>query len=81
MTRTPQTDDLASLKRLHPGLNEEQYASLDAWYSRYASLISRMHERIANDPKEYARFLALTNHSSRPTMTEKVDCLKENASS
>ncbi len=73
MTRTAQTDDLASLKRLHPGLTEEQYASLDAWYTRYVSLIFRMYERIATDPKEYSQFLALTNHSSRPTMTKKVD--------
>jgi hypothetical protein len=64
---------LGGLKQLFLGLTEEQYASLDAWYTGYAALILRMYERITNDPEAYARFLALTSRPSRPTMTEKVD--------
>jgi hypothetical protein len=62
-----------SLKRLFPGLTEEQYRGLDAWYASYAALILRMYERITGDPEAYRRFLALTNRPSRPSMTGKVD--------
>jgi hypothetical protein len=69
--------DFASLKKLFPGLKEEEYISLDAWYTGYAALILRMYERITNDPKEYVRFQALTSDSSRPTMTGKVDSTED----
>jgi len=68
---------LASLKKLFPGLTEEQYASLDAWYAGYAALILRMYERITGDPAAYDRFLALTSRPSRPSMTGKVDSPKQ----
>ncbi len=77
MPHSVPTSDLTSLKKLFPGLTEEQYASLDAWYAGYAALIYRMYERITNDPEAYARFLALTSHASRPTMTRKVDSPEE----
>jgi hypothetical protein len=67
----------ANLKRLFPDLTEEQYENLDAWYTGYAALILRMYERITGDPEAYARFLALTNPPSRPSMTGKVDYPKE----
>lgn len=67
---------LASLRKLFPDLAEEQYTNLDAWYTSYAALILRMYERITGDPEEYARFLALTNRPSRPSMTGKVDSPK-----
>lgn len=72
-------DALASLKKLFPGLAEDEYARLDAWYAGYAALILRMYERITGDPEAYARFLALTSRPSRPSMTGKVDC-QENQS-
>jgi hypothetical protein len=68
---------LASLRRLFPGLGEEEYANLDAWYTRYTALIVRMYERITGDPKEYERFLTLTSHASCPSMAGKVDSPKE----
>jgi hypothetical protein len=61
------------LRQLFPGLSEEQYLGLDAWYAGYAALILRMYERITGDPEAYRRFLALTNRPSRPSMTRKVD--------
>lgn len=73
MTRGAPKDNLSGLKKLFPDLSEEEYAKLDAWYTRYAALILRMHERITTDPEAYARFLALTSRPSRPTMTGKVD--------
>jgi hypothetical protein len=76
MSDTP-PPDLTGLKQLFPGLTEAEYASLDAWYAGYAALILRMYERITNDPKAYADFLALTSQPSRPTMTGKVDSLKQ----
>jgi hypothetical protein len=76
MSDTP-PPNLALLKQLFPGLTEAQYASLDAWYTGYAALILRMYERITNDPKAYADFLALTNRPSRPSMTVKVDSPKQ----
>lgn len=75
--RTAPKETLASLKKLFPDLSEEQYRNLDAWYTRYASLILRMYERITNDPEAYADFLALTNRPSRPSMTVKVDSPKQ----
>jgi len=68
---------LASLKKRYPDLTEQQYADLDAWYTRYAALILRMYERITGDPEAYASFLALTSPPSRPTMTGKVDSPSE----
>ena len=76
MSDTP-APNFARLKQLFPGLTEAEYASLDAWYSGYAALILRMYERITNDPKAYADFLALTNRPSRPSMTVKVDSPKQ----
>lgn len=76
MSDTP-AQNLARLKQLFPGLAEAEYASLDAWYSGYAALILRMYERITNDPAAYDRFLALTSHLPRPTMTGKVDSPKQ----
>jgi hypothetical protein len=73
MTRGAPKETLAGLKKLFPDLSEEEYANLDAWYTRYAALILRMYERITADPEAYARFLALTSRPSRPTMTGKVD--------
>lgn len=69
----PAPSAFASLKKLFPGLTEEQYASVDAWYTGYAALILRMYERITGDPEAYARFVALTSRPSRPSMTGKVD--------
>jgi hypothetical protein len=66
-------DIFASLKKLFPGLTDEQYGRMDAWYAGYAALILRMYERITGDPEAYARFLALTNPQTRPSMTGKVD--------
>jgi hypothetical protein len=65
--------DLASLKKLFPGQSEAQYADLNRWYTGYAALILRMYDRITADPEAYARFHALTEKSSRPSMTGKVD--------
>lgn len=65
--------EITRLKRLFPGLTEEEYAALDDWYAGYAALILRMCERITSDPEAYARFLALTRRPSEPTMTAKVD--------
>ena len=76
MSDTP-APALASLMKVFPGLSEEQYASLDAWYTGYAALILRMYERITNDPTAYADFLALTSRPSRPSMTVKVDSPKQ----
>jgi hypothetical protein len=73
MTRGAPKDTLAGLKRLFPNRSEEEYANLDAWYTRYTALILRMYERITADPEAHARFLALTSSPSRPTMTGKVD--------
>jgi hypothetical protein len=73
MANNASEDALANLKKLFPGLTEDQYESLDAWYTRYAALILRMYQRITSDPAEYERFLALTSRPSHPTMTEKVD--------
>lgn len=73
MTRSGPKDTLVSLKKLFPGLTEKQYADLDAWYTGYAALILRMYERITGDPETHARFLALTERPSRPSMTGKVD--------
>ena len=67
----------ASLEKMFPGLTEAEYASLDAWYAGYAALILRMYERITSDPAAYDRFLALTSHPSRPSMTVKVDSPKQ----
>ncbi len=77
MPKSACEDQLASLKKLFPGLTEVEYASLDAWYSGYAALILRMYERITNDPAAYAAFLALTSRPSRPSMTGKVDSPKQ----
>jgi|GEM_PF-2682868 len=76
MSDTP-PPNLARLKQHFPGLTEAEYASLDTWYAGYAALILRMYERITNDPKAYADFLALTNRPSRPSMTGKVDSPKQ----
>ena len=65
------------MRKLFPGLTEEEYGSLDAWYAGYAALILRMYERITNDPAAYDRFLALTSQLPRPTMTGKVDSPKQ----
>ncbi len=70
-------DEHTSLKRLFPGLDEEQYRRLDSWYARYAALVLRVHERLAGDPHAYARFVALTRQPHRPTMSGKVDSKKE----
>jgi hypothetical protein len=70
-----------SLKKMFPGLTEAEYASLDAWYAGYAALILRMYERITSDPAAYADFLALTDRPSRPSMTAKVDSLKQTGNS
>lgn len=59
----------AGLKKLFSGLSEEEYGRLDAWYTSYAALILRMYERVTSDPEAYARFLALTDRSARPSMT------------
>jgi hypothetical protein len=64
------------LTKLFPGLTEQQYADLDAWCTGYASLILSMFERITGDPEAYEQFLALTSHSSRPTMTGRVEFQK-----
>jgi len=77
MTRGAPKDTLAGLKKLFPDLSEEQYANLDAWYARYAALILRMYKRITDDPAASTRFLALTNRTSRPSMTGKVDSSKK----
>lgn len=77
MPHSPPKQTPANLKKLFPTLSEEQYASLDAWYSGYTALILRMYERVMGAPEAYARFLALTSHSSRPTMTGKVDSPEE----
>jgi len=77
----PAKDALTSLKNFYPRLTEEEYERLDAWYTGYAALILRMYERITNDPEAYARFLALTDESSRPSMTGKVDSPKQTANS
>ena len=69
----PADRTVARLKKLFPDLSETQYANLDRWYTGYAALILRMYERITNDPDAYARFLALTDPPSRPSMTGKVD--------
>ena len=69
--------NVARLKQLFPDLTDAEYASLDAWYAGYTALILRMYERITNDPKAYAEFLALTNRPSRPSMTGKVDSPKQ----
>ena len=74
-------DKLTSLRKHYPGLTEEQYARLDAWYTDYAALILRMYERITNDPAAYADFLALTSRPSRPSMTIKVDSPKQTSNS
>jgi hypothetical protein len=65
------------LKTLFPGLTEEEYVSLDAWYTGYAALILRMFERITGDAEAHAGFLALTSRPSRPSMTGKVDSPKQ----
>jgi len=77
MPHSAPAPNLDSLKQLFPGLTEEQYASLDAWYAGYAALILRMYERITGDPEAYASFLALTSRPSRPSMTGKVDSPKQ----
>lgn len=77
MKRSAPKDTLASLKKLFPGLTEEQYTKLDAWYTGYAALIFRMYKRITGDPEAYARFLELTEDRSRPSMTGKVDSPSE----
>jgi hypothetical protein len=77
MTNSTPEHTFASLKKLFPDLGEKQYADLDQWYTRYAALILRMHERITGDPEVHARFLALTNSPSRPSMTGKVDSPRE----
>lgn len=77
MPHSEPASNLASLKNRIPGLTEEEYASLDAWYTRYAALICRMYERITGDPEEYERFLTLTSHASCPSMAGKVDSPKE----
>jgi hypothetical protein len=80
LTRMPHDTaekNLGRLATLFPGLTEEQYVALDAWYTRYAALIFRMYERITSDPEAYARFLALTSRPPRPTMTGKVDSPKQ----
>jgi len=76
MTRFAPQDTPASLKKLFPDLTEKQYAELDQWYTGYAASILRMYERITSDPEAYARFLALTNSPSGPSMTGKVDSPK-----
>jgi hypothetical protein len=73
MAKSAHENQPASLKKLFPGLTEEQYARLDAWYTGYAALILRMYERITGDPEAYARFLALTDRPAHPSMTGKVD--------
>jgi hypothetical protein len=70
-------DIFASLKKLFPGLTDEEYKNLDAWYATYAALIIRMYKRITGDPETYARFLALTNPQTRPSMTGRVDSPNE----
>lgn len=70
-------DKHMSLKRLYPGLDEQQYRRLDSWYARYAALLLRIHERLASDPEAHARFAALTSQSHRPTMSGKVDSKKK----
>jgi hypothetical protein len=81
MSQPASAHTLASLKKLFPGLTEEQYESLDGWYTSYAALILRMYERITGDPAAYASFLALTSRPDRPSMTGKVDSPKQTAES
>lgn len=66
-----------NLRKLFPGITAKELEGLDAWYTGYAALILRMYERITNDPVAYARFLALTDRPSRPSMTGKVDSPKQ----
>jgi hypothetical protein len=73
-------DNFTRLKRLFPGLTEEEYVRLDHWYTGYAALIFRMFKRITGDPEAYDRFLALTDKPVRPSMTEKVDSPNETTS-
>jgi hypothetical protein len=77
MTPTGDEKPLVRLKKLFPDLADEEYVRLDAWYTGYAALVLRMFERITGDPEAYARFLALTARSSRPSMTGKVDSPKQ----
>lgn len=76
MSEAP-SPEIARLKERFPGLTEEEYAALDAWYTGYAALILRMYERITSDPEAYAAFLVLTSRPSAPTMTAKVDSPKQ----
>jgi hypothetical protein len=81
MTNADPDNSLRTLRKRYPDLTEEEYVRLDAWYTGYAALIYRMYERISNDPEAWARFLALTSQTYRPTMSGKVDSPKETTKS
>ena len=49
-----------TVRDLYPELDEEQRKEAEETLDRYLKLVLRIHARIMADPKEYARFEALT---------------------
>jgi hypothetical protein len=58
--RSPKQLTEITIRSLYPELTDEECREAEENLDRYIDLILRMYERIRNDPKEYARFKALT---------------------
>ena len=57
-----------SIRDLYPHLNDAQLKVAAENWQRYLELMLGIYERIKGDPKEYARFKALTGKKLNPRM-------------
>jgi hypothetical protein len=60
-----------SLAELYPNLTPEELVKAEENLDRYLQIVLRIYKRIKADPEEYARFRALTDSDSCPTMNIK----------
>jgi hypothetical protein len=65
---TENREHLARLRELYPGLTDREVDEIDDVYDRYIALVSRIYERVQQDPEAYARFKTLTASRNVPTM-------------
>lgn len=63
---------LAVLRSLYPQWSEEDLLLADECFTDYLALAVEIYKDVANDPKRYVRFKALTAGGETPTMGESV---------
>ena len=68
MTREPNTDSLAALRRIYPSFDTEALKEAESFWTRYLELALLIYEELRAEPKRYAELQALTKNPNARTM-------------